>query len=359
MAVKKLDPGLQVLRIKDFSGGWASVPGKMEEAETFTNLEVTEEKWARTCFGSTVLNSTNISSSGVYAVHSLGVGSIANYDLVMLAATSQNKIWYSTAQSALVPFTDITGAAALSGTYWSFTQFVDTSNTRTMLFGNETDGLWYWNGSGNITEIVAAPSSPCVITNYQGHVFAAVQPYQLYYSDYLDFGTWPGANLIEFSMDRGKITGLASLPDKLIIFFQRGIGMIDGRTQADFSDSYTLISNEQGTIYPLSISAYGSEIAMHTTNGPVIINATGTDSNYIGEPLREWFLEDSDANITQYGWKGVLTPFHYVLVKRVSPASSSKMFIYDRAHKAWSKLTPPTASFATSVICPGYIDTST
>lgn len=357
MANNKLDTSIQVLRLKDFSGGWASVPGKMEEAEVFTNLEITREKDARTCFGSTTFNSTNISVSGTYSVHSLGAGGAGANDFVILAGTSQGKVWSATSQTAPVAFTDRTGAAALTGTYWSFTQFVDASDNRIMVFGNELDGMWYWDGSSNIAQIAAAPD-PCVITNYQGYLFAAVQPNSLYFSDYLDYATWPGASIIEFSMDRGKITGLATLPDKLLIFFQRGVGMITGRESADFSGSFTLISNEQGTIYPLTVSAYGSEVAMHTTNGPVIVDATGASSEYIGEPLREWFLEDGDAAINQDGWKGVLTPFHYVLIKRVSPASSSRAFIYDRAHKAWSKLSFPTTSFATSAISPGYIKTA-
>lgn len=356
MAIRNFDPEWQVLRLKDFSGGWASTPNKVEESATFLNVEITREKEIRSCLGSTVLNSTNISSSGTYAVHSIGAGSVSIYDLVLLAGTSQNKIWYSTSQTSPIAFTDITGAAALTGTYWSFTQFVNTSNTRTMLFSNETDGVWAWDGAGNIAEVVAAPNA-AFITNYQGHVFAAVQPNALHFSEYLDYATWPGASVIEFSLELGKITGLASLPDKLLIFFQRGLGMINGVDADNFSDSFTMLSADQGTIYPLSISSHGSEVAMHTTNGPVILDPSGTISEYIAEPLRELFLELSDANITQYGWKGILTPFHYFLVKRVSPTSDSRAFLFDRAHKAWSELDFPSASFATSVVSPGFINT--
>jgi len=356
MAVKKLNNEWQTYRIKDFSGGWASVPQKDEESLILENLEITREKWLRTVFGSYHYNSNDISASQTAKVHSVGTGSAGSFDFVVLAGTSNNKVYYGAGQDSPVSFTEITGAAALTGTYWSFAQFVNTSDVNVILMANENDDLYVWNGTGNISSIAAAPSGIGFITTYQGHVFAAVQPYDLHFSEYLDYATWPGASVIQLTSEMGKITGLAPLPDKLIIFFEAGTAMINGKNAEEFSDSFTIMTRDAGMIYPLSVSAYGSEIAANTISGPIIMDPSGAIIEYIAEPLRELFLEQDDSGFSQYSWKGLLTPFHYFLVRRsLSDVSTSRCWMYDRVNQAWTELNFPDSSFATSFALPGFL----
>lgn len=357
--IRPVDRSWQVFKIEDFSGGWTSIPQDPKEAQVQENLEVNKANGLTSFLGDVVYNSTNISSSGTYAVHSVYSGSAGSLPFVLIAATSQSKVWYSSSRSAPAAFTDITGGAALSGTYWSFTQYINASNEQTIILANATDGLYTWNGSGNITKPAAAPAAPMFVSAYQGHLIAAVSPATLHISDYNDPTVWPADQILAFSNELGPITGLASIPGKLIIFFKYGTGCILGEKVEEFNDSFIRLNTAVGTIYPLSVSPYGSEIGLNTINGPVIMSADGVVTEYIGEPLREFFSELEDSGLSQYSWKGHLTPFHYWLVRRDTTASESRAFVFDRRAKGWWEFNPPTSMFATSWALTDFITSST
>jgi len=344
----KIDTSYKLFRLKDFSGGWASVPQKEQEAEIFTNLEVTRENYARTTFGSIHFNSTDIADNNNYLVHSIGSGSTSLEDSAFIAGTTENKIWIGFGKEYPITMTDITDSAVLSGGYWAFQQFVDSGGSRILMFCNATDGLWLTTG-GPIQEVLGAPSTPIVMASYQGHLMIVKQPNQLWFSDHLNYSLWPGANFLEFTMERGMITGLASLPGKLLIFFQKGMGVITARKASQFASSFQL-TGSTGTHYPLTISAYGSEIALLTTSGPVIIDPTGTVVEYIGESTKEFWLELDDDGLDQFTWRGVLTPFYYALIKFPDPT----IYLYDRRSKTWSKKTVPNGLNPTSLACLDY-----
>lgn len=334
----KIDKEWKIFRIKDFSGGWASRPQKESESETFENLEVTREKYARVCFGDDKLHSTTISDRNIVGVGFGSAGSHETATLIMAHSDSlTDQIWLGTNNQFPMGLTNITGATVVNGSYWQFQQFSEPDGTPTMLLCNSTDGLYAYEGGGSISQVTLGFSAPIVVAAYQGHLFALVAPNQLRYSDFLDYTSWPGANLIEFSTEKGKVSGLASLPGKLLIFFQEGIGRIDAEKAKDFGGSFQMISSA-GTVFPLTISANGSEIGLLTTTGPVLTDATGTITEFIGEPLKEFWAETLSDASNIYGWRGVLTPFYYALIN--ANLVDENIYLYDRKNKCWSKIVP-------------------
>jgi hypothetical protein len=345
--------------MKDFHGGLAANPQEIHEAKIQKNLEVTREKWLRTILGTSVLNSNSPLEASTKVV-GLGQGSAGTNDYALLAITNTPKVWETTSRTAPAAFTDITGGAVLSSSqnYWSFTQFTDGTNNRIIIFGNSSNGLWQWNGTGNISSLAAAPANPIVVVGYAGYLVAAVAPTSIYVSALSDPTTWPISQIFTFGADFGPISGLAVLPNKLLIFFQTGIGMIPSTQVTDFGTVFTRLHLTESTIYPLSISTFGAEVAYCTSSGPVMMDSTGARSEFLGEQLREFFQEQTDAGFDRYGVRGMLTQFHY-FITLTDLSSSRRTFVYDRRAKSWWELAPPVTMFPTCWVAAEFVKAST
>lgn len=335
-----IDTSWKKFSINDFSGGWHSNPAENNQSQVLTNCEITKDKYLRVFYGDTAVNGT---SFGSYRITGLGYGTTGStFSPTILAITNQVKVWAGNTLAAGGTFTDVTGAHVLGGNYWVFSQFVNTSNNGVILLGNESDGLFSYSG-GVLTKINTTLNDPIHFTTYQGYVFMVAGDFAIDVSDYLDYGTWPAANQITTLTELGPLQCLVPLPDRLLVVFQRGLGVIQGEDTNQFTRSFQKITQSNSTIYPLTISSYGSEVAMMTTEGPQIISPDGTSTEYIGEPLREFWAEQGHAGLDKRSWRGLLTPFHYILTKFLPGGTSTRTFIYDRAPKTWQELDIPDA----------------
>lgn len=343
--------------LSDF-GGLAIVPKDSMESLTLTNTEVLMDGSLKSFQGTTNISSTDLGSG--YAIIGVGTGVTGLTSQLTTLVWSDDSVGgpkvyssvsFGTDTEGPYGFTDITGAASLdaSAEYVSFAQGVDAAGTPIILFCNQSNGVWKYDGSGDIEQIVAAPATAILVTTYQGYTVVVVNPTELHFSERHDPDTWPVTQVIELTSEMGPIRGLASLPDKLLLFFKEGISTIYGRTFDEISSAGGIVrqSASIGCNFPISISMCNNEIGLMTVDGPVILDPSGIQADYISEPIREVFIEWSNTGsspgaVSQYQYKGLLTPFHYI-ISRIDQtlSNSTETYIFQRQKRIWWKFIAP------------------
>lgn len=336
---------IEVTRLNDFHGGWVSNPLNPNEAQVMDNLEVTRDGTMKSVLGSFKVNSASLDDTRIL---SLFIGQAGAFDFVMVVYTESGNVFAATSADFPVAFTDITGAAALSGDYFSFVQAVDASNAQIIVFSNPTDGTYKWDGTGNIANIAAGPNARS-LSLYQNHMMAAVSPNQLHFSEYQDPDTWPGGtNVFEVSGEAGEIEAVISMPGKAVIICREGIFYMLGSQL----DEFTLqkIYPNLGTIYPRTAVSYGQLASFLSVHGPYLISAGSSDVEFIGEPLREYFSGSSVRNWSSnyYDFCAYMNQYHIIFTMLRSDNSTSDSFVYDIRFKGWWRLKLPAEIAATA-----------
>lgn len=336
MAILPIRRKLEVTRLKEFHGGFVGDPLFEHEAAEMINMEVTRDGILRTILGSTRVNSTDL---GGVRVLSVFVGQAGNYDFVVMAHLEDGTIWAATSNEFPATFTNITGAAVLTGTYFSFVQTVNAANNRIIVFSNDTDGMYQWTGAGNISAIAGAPAAK-MVTQYQNHVLGIVSPNQIHFSEYQDPSTWPAAtNVFEISGEAGELETAISLPGKVVLICREGIFYLLGATLDEFQ--VQKIYPNLGTIYPRTAVSYGQLAAFMSSHGPYMVAAGSSDVQYIGEQLREYFSGQISWSPNFEEATAFMNQNHIIFTMMQAGNATTVSFVYDIRYKSWWKLNPP------------------
>jgi Tol biopolymer transport system component len=218
---------------------------------------------------------------------------------------------------------------------------VDGTNTRVIVFSNETDGMYKWNGAGNIAAVAAGPAAR-IVTKHENYLVGIVKPNAVHFSEYQDPDAWPGAtNLFYMSGEAGDIESVVSLPSKLVVICREGIFYILGTTVEEFST--TKIYPNIGTVYPRSAASFGQVAGFVSDLGPYLLSTGSSDVNYIGDQLREFFSSDAFGpfTTTEEEVVGFMNQYHFLFTMPLKDGSDTITFVYDMRHKAWWLLRPP------------------
>lgn len=338
----------QIYSFPNFTGGLASTPAQDNEAQELINMEPMRDGRIQSIYGSKKCNSNDISNVECIDVYA---GNVYNNAFCLIAATADPAVyaWTSTSFCPSFPqtFTDISAGGLVGDQYWSFCQASDTSNNQIILMCNYTDGLFKWdNGasSSSMQAIGAAPSSPIAVCQYQGYTVVCKEN-SVFFSDYADPETWPGAQEIELSGGMGEVVGIAPVVGRLLVVCKRGLLELRGNTFADLSEPIP-INTVVGSAFPRTISAFGNEVAFLHYTGPYILDTGSTQIQYIGEPIKEFFtslIRDLDlSDSAKYYWRGHLTKHHYILTGRATSNIDQRLcFIFDRRLNAWYEIYAP------------------
>jgi Tol biopolymer transport system component len=332
---------MEVERIVDFHGGFCADPLFKYEASEQLNMELGRDGELRSIQGSTKINANALTGGGGTRVLSVFIGQAGAHDFVILVHTDANKIWAATSKNFPVTFTDITGAAALTGGYFSFTQSVDSASNQIILMSNDTDGMYKWTGTGNIAAIAAAPAAR-VVTLYQNYTVGIVQPNQIHFSEYQDPDTWPGAtNVYELSGESGAIESAFALPGKLVLLCREGIHYVLGNVLEEFT--FQKIYPNVGTIYPRCSVSYGQLAGFLTAHGPYLVSEGAADIQFIGDPLREYFSAETNGpwSTDPVDYTAYMNQYHFIITRINAHNGDSESLVYDLRYKAWWRLKPP------------------
>lgn len=339
---------MQIFSIPNFAGGLTSTPQQDNEAQTLTNMEPMRDGRLETIYGSVKVNTNDISNVECVDVYA---GNVYNNAWCLIAATADPAVfaWSSTSFCPSFPqtFSDISAVGLLGTAYWSFCQSADTSNNQIILMCNFTDGLFKWdNGatSSSMQAIGAAPSSPIGVCQYAGFTILYKEN-SIFFSDYGDPETWPGAQEIELSGGLGEISGVAPVTGRVLVICKRGIIELRGTTFDDLSQP-TTVNSVIGSVFPRTISAFGNEVAFLHYTGPYIYNTGSMEVQYIGEPIKEFFtsaIRDLDlSDSAKYYWRGHLTRHHYILTGRAFSNIDQRIcFVFDRRLNVWIEISAP------------------
>lgn len=336
MAILPIRRKLEVTRLNDFHGGYVAEPLYDYEAAEMTNIEIARNGFIRTLLGSVQVNSNALDGTRVLSIF---VGQAGNNDFCIIAYTEGGGVFAATSNSFPTAFTNITGAAVLTGTYFSFVQAVNSGNNRVIVMCNPDDGMYQWTGAGNIAAIAAGPRAK-VITKYQNHIVGVVAPNQLHFSEYQDPSTWPGGtNVFEISGEAGDLETLVSLPGKVVLICREGIFYLLGATLDEFQ--IQKIYPNLGTIYPRTAVSYGQLAAFMSSHGPYLIASGSSDVQYIGEQLREFFSSQINWSTSFEEMTAYMNQNHIIFTMMQAGNASSISLVYDLRYKSWWKLDVP------------------
>ena len=215
----------------------------------------------------------------------------------------------------------MSGARAVKiGSGWGATnKLTYTTANRKTYFTNGAQQIKVW--TGDRTTYQAAPAAtpaeiPTFIFFHQetNRVFAgrgATTKQRNWYSENNGFETWPGNNFFDIPESRtgDSVMGYASLLGRLVIFGQRTISVLYGKTPSDYM--LRTLEWDHGCHFPHSIISYSNHILYLGAEGIYAFDGSGP-AKLISNPV-DSIIDDINKS-SEWGPAAYMTKdFHYIL----------------------------------------------
>lgn len=272
-----------------------------------------------------------------------------------LVATAGQKIYKMDSLDGA--FDDITSTLTIATGSTALFDFTIANNN--LVATNQTNQVIKWTGSGNGSDLTAAPQGQWV-EFHQNIVFMAntitdtagasdVQPSRLYFSNVLDETTWTSTDYIDVGADDGsEITGLAVLLDTLYIFKENAIFRLSGTNRDDFVLSRMV--NGVGCISGRSIQVINNRIIFQARDGIYVYDG-GINVKKISARIEDT-LDDLDATKNEFSVSANFKKLNqYWLSATTSGVTAPDLIlVYDYYHDAWTKYTGIEANAMTTLV---------
>jgi hypothetical protein len=148
-------------------------------------------------------------------------------------------------------------------------QFYFTTMLNTLIITNMLDPPKKWNGTDAVADLGGTPPHAQYVAIHHNYVFMArtvANPNRLYFSEVLNFDSWPVLNFIDVSPNDGDwITGLMPYDDYLIIAKNRSIWLLMGTGPSDFE--VRRIHDGVGCVAPRSLTKMAQSFVFASSEG--------------------------------------------------------------------------------------------
>lgn len=148
-------------------------------------------------------------------------------------------------------------------------QFYFATMLNTLIITNMLDPPKKWNGTDAVEELGGTPPHAQYVAIHHNYVFMArtlANPNRLYFSEVLNFDSWPVLNFIDVSPNDGDwITGLMPYDDYLIIAKNRSIWLLMGTGPSDFE--VRRIHDGVGCVAPRSLTKMAQSFVFASSEG--------------------------------------------------------------------------------------------
>ena len=239
---------------------------------------------------------------------------------------------------------DITGALTITSNSSALFDFTTANNN--LIATNKTDQVITWNGTGNATDLTAAPQGR-YIEFHQNIVFIAncstdttgaadEEPSRLYFSNVLDETTWTSTDFIDIAKDDGtEITGLVVLLDTLYIFKDNSIFRLSGTNRDDFTLARMVTAI--GCVSGHSIQVINNKIIFNSQDGIYIYDG-GINVTKISTRIEDTLDGIDTSRFEQFTSANFQRKNQYWLGTTSSAASTNDLIlVYDYFNDAWTK----------------------
>lgn len=183
----------------------------------------------------------------------------------------------------------ITGAATITdGSRFSFATFRDSSNNDLLLAFNGDAAPLKWTGSGNVASLGGTPPAGKYVVVAKNRVWVAgvsAASSVLYYSNTNDCEDWAGGGTISVNLNDGdlitglgviKITNYSGVFERIVVFKNRSIYVINADDNDDTYWTVTRISNYVGCISHWTIKQIDNYLLFLAKDGIYAIDDNGT-----------------------------------------------------------------------------------
>lgn len=258
---------LQAVRQYSFSSGpnYTDSPLSLAETECAEADNVFSDGIVRTVPGAARIVSTAMANT-VVGLYQYNQSSGAAY---FLAASAGGRLAYQDGDSWI---NISTGLSSAVNTYYNWVVFNDTL---VVLNGNDAPKKWNGVTFGDLSGTPPRGRFGVVHTDYVLIAGQTSAPSQIQYSDTAALQTWPVGNVINPGIDDGQvITGLIHFGDSTVIFKDRSIYLLAGKTASEFTLQPTL--SDVGCVAPNSIVLTDLGVWFWSEAGPALFNGFKT-----------------------------------------------------------------------------------
>lgn len=297
MALKKYtSPAITTGLIK-FVGGLNSTAGPLElsdqESSSLQNVDFDK-------FGSIAKRNGYLNANSSAINSGARITGLADFELSTavryLVAVVGNKAYQWSGSSIAGAPTDITGSITITpGNLCSRTVFRDTT-----LFTNGTDLPFQWTGTGNCTASTVPTNLTAAGYNavFQNYYFLANVVVggtnfrsRIHYANINSISAWTDSDFVDVSRDDGqKISGLATLGDRLVIFKDRSIWVAFFTGNADAPFQFVESNSAVGCVSHWSIQNIDNGIVFLSWDGLYVFD--GFNSYKISDRINSTFFND-------------------------------------------------------------------
>lgn len=192
-----------------------------------------------------------------------------DYTQILILPTGDNGANNMMFQNLALSYDGTPTATELASGFTAGGQFFFATMLNTLIATNMLDAPKKWDGTAAMTDLGGTPPHAQYVAIHHNYVFMArtvANPNRLYFSEVLNFDSWPVLNFIDVSPNDGDwITGLMPYDDYLIIAKNRSIWLLMGTGPSDFE--VRRIHDGVGCVAPRSLTKMAQSFVFASSEG--------------------------------------------------------------------------------------------
>lgn len=328
-------PNTTSYNIRNMAAGWFpgktynDIPGALDGSEAIGSPDCNYAIWndgaLRKIFGYDNVNTSAL--NGGASVTSIYYSTVLDSWLT----TVGNKV-YSGADGATP--TDRTGAVVITaGNNVKWSDYIFSTTVKLAIATNGVDVPFKWTGAGNVAALAGSPPSGRWSATWQNSFWlgnTSAAPSTLYFSNLGDPEVWTAGDNYNFD---APIRGLQPLGDKLVVFMDDHIGILQGTNNRLLTKVERYITNigcsGGHTISPVKIDGRDALI-FHSGDGFYIFDGS-TKATKISSCIQNKYTGSSDIekwNNSKFNiaWGTYIPSFGWYMVGLASGADTTNLF---------------------------------